>query len=58
VLSAASKPVLLPVAFNASKDEQSAAQKKYHRLLKAPGNFESYVDAIDRVMDLKLKGPR
>jgi hypothetical protein len=58
VLSAASRPILLPVAFKASKDEQSAAQKKYHCLLKAPGNFESYVDAIDRAMDLKLKGTR
>jgi len=33
VLSAPSKPVLLPVAFRASKEEQSAAQKKYHCLL-------------------------
>jgi hypothetical protein len=58
VLSAASKPILLPVAFKASKDEQSAAQKKYHCLLKAPGNPASYIDAIDRAMDLKLKGTR
>jgi hypothetical protein len=56
VSSAASKPVLLPVAFKASKEEQSAAQKKYHCLLKAPGNPENYLDAIDRAMELKLKG--
>ena len=52
---AASRPVLLPVAFNASRDEQSAAQKKYHCLLKAPGNAENYLDAIDRAMEWKLK---
>lgn len=52
---AASRTVLLPVAFNASKGEQSAVQKKYHCLLKAPGNPENYLDAIDHAMELKLK---
>ena len=56
--AASSKPVLLPVAFHASKDEQSAAQKKYHCLLKAPGNAENYLDAIDHAMELKLKEAR
>ncbi len=56
VSAAASKPVLLPVAFKASKQEQSAALKKYHCLLKAPGNTDNYMDAIDHAMELKLKG--
>ena len=56
VSSAASKPILLPVAFKASKEEQSTAQKKYHCLLKAPGNPENYMEAIDQAMELKLKG--
>jgi hypothetical protein len=55
VLSAPSKPVILPVAFQASKEEQSAAQKKYHCLLKAPANPENYLVAIDQAMDWKLK---
>jgi ABC-type amino acid transport substrate-binding protein len=55
LLSASSRPVLLPVAFQASKEEQSAAQKKYHCLLKAPGNSENYLVAIDQAMDWKLK---
>jgi len=55
VSSAPSKPVLLPVAYKASKDEQSAAQKKYHCLLKAPGDTDNYLAAIDQAMDLKLK---
>lgn len=55
VFSAPSKPVLLPVAFQASKEEQSAAQKKYHCLLKAPSNAENYLLAIDQAMDWKLK---
>ena len=54
--AAVSKPVLLPVAFRASKEEQSAAQKKYHCLLKAPGNTGNYLDAIDQAMEWKLKG--
>jgi len=56
VSSAASKPILLPVAFHATKQEQSTAQKKYHCLLKAPGNPENYLEAIDEAMVLKLKG--
>jgi DNA-binding NtrC family response regulator len=55
LLSATSKPVLLPVAFKASKEEQSAAQKKYHCLLKAPSDVENYLAAIDQAMDWKLK---
>ncbi len=53
---AASKPIVLPVAFKASKEEQSAAQKRYHCLLKAPGNAGNYLEAIDHAMELKLKG--
>jgi len=56
VSSTASKAILLPVAFQASKEEQSAAQKKYHCLLKAPGTTGNYLDAIDHAMELKLKG--
>jgi hypothetical protein len=55
VISAPSKPVLLPVAFQASKEEESAAQKKYHCLLKAPRNPDNYLEAIDRAMEWKLK---
>jgi hypothetical protein len=55
ISSAPSKPVLLPVAFKASKEEQSAAQKKYHCLLKAPSDTENYLAAIDQAMDWKLK---
>jgi hypothetical protein len=47
--------VLLPVAFKASKEEQSAAQKKYHCLLKAPSDVDNYLAAIDQAMDWKLK---
>jgi ABC-type amino acid transport substrate-binding protein len=53
--TAPSKPVLLPVAFKASKEEQSAAQKKYHCLLKAPSDVDNYLAAIDQAMDWKLK---
>ena len=55
VSSAPSKPVLLPVAFKASKEEQSAAQKQYHCLLKGPSDTDHYLAAIDQAMDWKLK---
>jgi hypothetical protein len=55
LLLAPSKPIVLPVAFQASKEEQSAAQKRYHCLLKAPSNVEHYLVAIDQAMEWKLK---
>jgi CheY-like chemotaxis protein len=55
VSAAPFKPVVLPVAFKASKEEQSAAQKKYHCLLKAPIDPENYLAAIDQALDWKLK---
>ena len=54
--SDASKAVMLPVAYQASKQEQSLAQKRYHCLLKAPGSTDNYLEAIDMAMDWKLKG--
>jgi len=56
VSSAASRPIVLPVAFKASKQEQSAALKKYRCVLKAPGTPDNYLDAIDHAMQLKLRG--
>jgi ABC-type amino acid transport substrate-binding protein len=56
VAASSSKPVVLPVAYKPSKEEQSAAQKKYHCLLKAPGNTDNYLAAIDQAMEWKLKG--
>ena len=55
VQSAPSHPTILPVAFNRTKAEQSAAQKKYHCLLKAPSDPEHYLVAIDQAMDWKDK---
>jgi len=54
----ASKAVVLPVAYQASKEEQSLARKRYHCLLKAPGSTDNYLDAIDMAMDWKIKGAR
>jgi hypothetical protein len=53
--AAPGRPVLLPVAFKAPKEEMTAAQKRYHCLLKAPGDVENYLSAIDQAMDWKLK---
>jgi hypothetical protein len=56
--SAASRPVVLPVAYKPSKEEQSAAQKTYHCLLKTPGGTENFLAAIDEAMEWKLKVAR
>ena len=49
------RPVLLPVAFQAPKEEMTAALKRYHCLLKAPAGVENYLASIDQAMDWKLK---
>ena len=38
-----------------TKEEQSATQKKFHCLLKAPGDTNHYLAAIDQAMEWKLK---
>jgi len=55
VSSAPSRPVLLPVGFKQTKEEQSATQKKFHCLLKAPSDTNHYLAAIDQAMEWKLK---
>jgi hypothetical protein len=55
--SASSRPVVLPVAYNSAKADQSAAQKRFRCLLKVPSGPEQYLEAIDRAMQLKAKRP-
>jgi hypothetical protein len=55
VSSAPSRPVWLPVAYKPSKEAQSATQKKFHCLLKAPSDTDHYLAAIDQAMEWKLK---
>ena len=43
----ANAPVVLPVIFNASKAELSAARKQHPHALKGPVKSQSLVDAID-----------
>ena len=50
-----SRPVVLPVAYNAAKADQSAAGKTFHCLLKLPGGPGHYLDAIDQAMLWKAR---
>lgn len=58
VRSAPSSPMMLPVVYKPSKAEETAAGKKFRFVLKAPGNAERYLAAIDKAMEQKLKGGR
>ena len=49
------RPVVLPVAYKSTKQENSATQKKFHCLLKTPTNSEAYFDAIDQALQWKVK---
>ena len=56
IRSAPSTPVMLAVAYDRSKAEETAAAKKFRFLLKAPTSVDRYLAAIDKVMEQKLKG--
>lgn len=56
VRSAPSSPMMLLVVYKPSKAEENAAGKKFQSVLKAPGKADHYLAAIDKAMELKLKG--
>jgi hypothetical protein len=56
VKSSPSQPVVLPVLYKSTKAEDSATQKKFHCLLKAPSGSEQYFEAIDQALQWKAKG--
>ena len=47
---------MLPILYNSSKAGTTAAEKKFRFVLKAPGNADRYLAAIDKAMEQKLKG--
>jgi DNA-binding NtrC family response regulator len=49
------RPVVLPVTYKSTKVEDSAIQKKYHCLLKTPGDSDQYFEAIDQALQWKAK---
>jgi DNA-binding NtrC family response regulator len=55
VKSSPFRPVVLPVAYKSTKVEDSATQKKYHCLLKAPADSDQYFEAIDQALQWKAK---
>jgi hypothetical protein len=55
VKSSRFRPVVLPVAYNTSKTEDSATQKKFHCLLRTPSGADQYFEAIDQALEWKAK---
>ncbi|HEY1341200.1 MAG TPA: hypothetical protein VGF59_27005 [Bryobacteraceae bacterium] len=55
VKSSPSHPVVLPVAYKSTKQEDTATQKKFHCLLKTPGDADQYFEAIDQALQWKSK---
>jgi DNA-binding NtrC family response regulator len=48
-------PALLPVAYQSTKQEDSATQKKFHCLLKTPSDADRYFEAVDQALQWKAK---
>lgn len=46
----ANTPIVLPVAFNATKSELAAAKKQHQRILNAPIKNQAFLDAIDHAL--------
>jgi DNA-binding NtrC family response regulator len=55
VTSSPFRPVLLPVAYQSTKQEDSATQKKFHCLLKTPSDSDRYFEAVDQALQWKAK---
>jgi hypothetical protein len=55
VKSSPFRPVVVPVSYRGTKVEDSATQKKYHCLLKTPGDSDQYFEAIDQALQWKAK---
>lgn len=55
VRSSPFQPAVLPVAYKSTKAEDSAAQKKFHCLLRTPSGSEQYFEAIDQALQWKAK---
>jgi hypothetical protein len=53
VRAAASKPVLLPVIYNPTGQELTAAEKTYSCVLKAPSRNQDYVEVINEALKLR-----
>jgi hypothetical protein len=53
--SAPSRPVVVPVAYKSTKQEDSATQKKFHCLLKTPSSSDAYFEAIDQALQWRAK---
>ena len=49
------RPVVLPVAYKSTKQEDSATQKKFHCLLKTPSSSDAYFEAIEQALQWKAK---
>ena len=49
------RPVVLPVSYRGTRQEDSVTQKKFHCLLKTPSSSEDYFVAIDQALQWKAK---
>jgi CheY-like chemotaxis protein len=49
------QPVVWPVAYKSTKQEDSATQKKFDCLLKAPTSSDAYFESIDQALQWKAK---
>jgi hypothetical protein len=50
-----SHAVVIPLLYQSTKAEASAAAKRYHVILKAPGKMDGYFLALDEAMEMKAK---
>jgi hypothetical protein len=49
------RPLVVPVAYKGTKAQDSATQKKFHCLLRAPSGSDQYFEAVDQALQWKAK---
>lgn len=55
IRSASSRPVLLPVVYQGTKDDYKRAEQQYRVALKAPGRAGHFCSIVDKAMEMKVK---
>jgi CheY-like chemotaxis protein len=49
------RPVVVPVAYKNTKAQDSATQKKFHCLLRAPSDSDQYFEAVDQALKWRTR---
>lgn len=56
--AAPSRPMIVPILYKPSQEEQAAARRQFPFLIQAPGKSKAFLGVIDDAMELKLRAAK